>query len=57
MKLAELRDDHRSLTLTNRFAQSFCGDLFLGRQCARRKAKRRGTIPRRWHLLRDESSD
>jgi hypothetical protein len=28
MKLAELRDDHRPLTLTNRFARPFCRHLF-----------------------------
>jgi hypothetical protein len=40
MKLAKLRDDHRSLTLTNRFARSFCRDLFPAGNA--RGAKRNG---------------
>jgi hypothetical protein len=39
MKLAKLRDDHRLLTLTNRFARPFYRDLFPTKRCARRKAK------------------
>jgi hypothetical protein len=57
MKLAKLRDDHRSLTLTNRFARAFCRDLFPASDARSAKQKRRGTIPRRLHLLRDQGSD
>jgi hypothetical protein len=57
MKLANLRDDHRSLTLTNRFARPFCRDLFaVGNACGA-KQKRRGKIPRRLQSLSEESSD
>jgi hypothetical protein len=40
MKLAELRDDHRPLTLTNRFARPFCRHLF--RPGDARSAKQNG---------------
>jgi len=53
MKLANLRDDHRPLTLTNRFAGTFCRHLFPVNDARGAKQKRRGTIPRRWLLLRE----
>jgi hypothetical protein len=47
MKLANLRDDHRSLTLTNRFARPFCRDLFaVGNACgAKQKTAREDPAP------------
>jgi len=45
MKLADFRDDHRSLTLTNRFARPLCSDLFRASNANSAKQKRRGENP------------